>query len=121
MNLALRFQSGGQRMADPVWLLVMFDLPVKTAEQRKSANKYREMLYDRGFAQAQLSVYCKYLINSTGVRSALPMLRGMVPEGGAVRVLRLTDEQWAAMYRFYGPDAVAPEDRPEQLTLLADL
>ena len=36
------------RMADPVWLMVMFDLPVKTKNERKLANRYRHVLLDLG-------------------------------------------------------------------------
>ena len=104
-------------MADPVWLMVMFDLPVKTKEQRRGANRYRNMLYDQGFSQVQFSVYAKYLINASGVRSLLPRLRQAIPVNGEVRVLRLTDEQWSSTYRYFGDREVSPEERPSQLEL----
>ena len=104
-------------MADPVWLLLMFDLPVVTKEQRRRATKYRKMLLDLGFSQTQLSVYSKYLLNGAGVRGLLPWVRDSIPPNGAVRMIRLTDEQWASMYRFHGPNSLPPEDRPEQLGL----
>lgn len=104
-------------MADPVWLLVMFDLPVVTREQRSEANKYRKALYDSGFEQIQFSVYAKYLVNASGVRSLLPVLRGRIPANGEVRVIRLTDEQWAGMYRYYGQVELRPERVPTQLAL----
>jgi CRISPR-associated protein Cas2 len=104
-------------MADPVWVLVMFDLPVVTKDQRREAGRYRNMLYDLGFAQIQLSVYTKYVVNASGVRTLLAPIKYGVPAGGAVRMLRLTDEQWAATYRFWGPQEVAVEDRPRQLVL----
>ncbi len=107
-------------MADPVWLLVMFDLPVKTKEQRRLSNSYRKLLLDLGFNQVQLSVYSKYLVNASGVRSILPWVKTNVPARGEVRMLRLTDEQWAATYRFYGPTQVDVEGKPEQLGLFSD-
>jgi len=107
-------------MGDPVWVLVMFDLPVKSRGQRKAANDYREMLYEAGFSQVQFSVYAKYLINATGMRSLLPALRGHVPPEGEVRILRLTDEQWAGMYRYYGRGEVPPESTPQQMVLITD-
>jgi len=107
-------------MADPMWLLVMFDLPVVSKEQRGAANAYRNLLYDRGFSQVQFSVYAKYLVNATGVRALLPELRFSIPAEGEVRILRLTDEQWAGMYRFFGPAEVPVEDRPTQLVIFSD-
>ena len=107
-------------MADPVWVLLMFDLPVKTREQRRRASKYRHMLLETGFSMVQLSVYSKYLINATGLRSILPQIKSEIPKNGAVRVMRLTDEQWAATYRYYGPIETSNELVPDQLALFAD-
>lgn len=108
-------------MADPVWLLLMFDLPVLTKTQRREATRYRKMLLDLGFSQVQLSVYSKYLLNASGVRGLLPWLKGNVPPEGEVRVLRLTDEQWAATYRYYGPTQIPVEGKPEQLGLFMEV
>ena len=34
---------------DPVWCVVMFDLPVATKKQRKEATRFRHLLLDEGF------------------------------------------------------------------------
>lgn len=104
-------------MADQMWTLVMFDLPVKTKRQRRSATQYRNMLLDLGFSQVQLSVYSKYLTNATGFRAIVPHLRS-VPPAGAVRVLRLTDEQWSSTIRYYGAEQLQNANHPEQLLLI---
>jgi CRISPR-associated protein Cas2 len=103
-------------MADPMWLLVMFDLPVKKKQQRLLATRYRQRLLDLGFSRVQYSVYCKYLVNGSGVRTLLPSLRDVPPEG-AVRVVRLTDEQWAHTYRYYGHRQIPNAYTPGQLTI----
>ncbi|KAB1656983.1 CRISPR-associated endonuclease Cas2 [Pseudoclavibacter sp. CFCC 11306] len=104
-------------MADPVWLLLMFDLPVVTKSQRREATQYRKMLLDFGFDQVQLSVYCKYVINASGLRSIVRPIKHQIPLEGQVRVLQLTDTQWASQYRFWGPASQDPEKRPEALEL----
>jgi CRISPR-associated protein Cas2 len=104
-------------MADPVWLLLMFDLPVLTKEHRRRATQYRKMILDLGFSQVQLSVYSKYLVNASGVRSLLSPIRDLVPPQGDVRMLKLTDEQWASTYRYFGAQQVPIEGKPEQLGL----
>jgi CRISPR-associated protein Cas2 len=101
--------------------MVMFDLPVKTKPQRKGASKYRKNLLDLGFSMVQFSVYAKYVINATGLRAMLPVIKAGIPPDGEVRVLRLTDEQWAATYRYYGLTEVSMEAKPEQLGLALDL
>ena len=107
-------------MADRMWVLVMFDLPTLTKAQRRAAGRYRNLLRDLGFGMTQLSVYSKYLVNATGLRAVLPELKSNVPADGEVRVLRLTDEQWAAMYRYYGPRELVAEPKPTQLVLFDD-
>lgn len=104
-------------MADPVWLLVMFDLPVITAEQRRSANRYRNLLLDRGFSRVQLSVYSRYMINATAAIPVIHGLKGSVPDEGYVRILQLSDQQWSKGWRLFGPRYVPPEAPPEQIAL----
>ena len=45
---------------DPVWCVVMFDLPVATKKQRKEATRFRHLLLDEGFWMLQYSVYVRY-------------------------------------------------------------
>lgn len=104
-------------MADPMWLLVMFDLPVKTKRQRHDANQYRHILLDQGFDMVQLSVYCKYYLSSNSVRKDITILKSNVPAGGSVRVMKVTDQQWASTLRFAGPKEVEVEAPPEQLMI----
>ena len=61
-------------MADPVWLLVMFDVPTRTKAQTSAANELRNTLKDRGFSRVQLSVYAKFLSNAT---AALPIQKAV--------------------------------------------
>ena len=79
------------------------------------------MLLDLGFNQVQFSVYAKYLINTTGLRSILPPVRDTVPPQGAVRMLKLTDEQWSTTYRFQGSRQIKVEGKPTQLGLFESL
>lgn len=95
----------------------MFDLPVLTKEHRRRATQYRKLILDLGFSQVQLSVYSKYLVNASGVRSLLPPIRDLVPPQGDVRMLKLTDEQWASTYRYFGANQIPVESKPEQLGL----
>ena len=104
-------------MADAVWLMVMFDLPVKSKEQRRGATRYRSMLLDLGFSQIQFSVYAKYLVNATGARTIVTRLKTGIPNNGDVRALKITDEQWAGTYRWFGSVEVEMETKPAQLVL----
>lgn len=107
-------------MADKMWVMVMFDLPTLTKRQRREANRYRNLLRDLGFGMTQLSVYSRYLVNATGLLPILPELKANVPPNGEVRVIKLTDDQWAGMYRYYGPSNIKVEPPPTQLALFDD-
>lgn len=104
-------------MADPVWLMVMFDLPVKTKDQRRQATDYRNMLFDKGFTRVQYSVYSKYLINGTAAIPLIGHLKATVPPAGYVRIIQLTDKQWAGGWHLFGSEFVAQEEPPDDLLL----
>lgn len=48
-------------------VLVFFDLPVITAENRRAYVKFRKFLLKNGFLMLQESVYCKLALNGTAV------------------------------------------------------
>jgi CRISPR-associated protein Cas2 len=100
-----------------VWLLVMFDLPVVTIEQRRSATAYRHLLLDRGFSRVQLSVYSRYMINATATIPVIGGLKASVPAEGYVRILQLSDHQWARGWHLFGSKYVEPEAAPDQIVL----
>ena len=104
-------------MADPVWLLVMFDLPTTTKDQRRVASDYRNALLDKGFSRTQWSVYHRYFINGTAAIPTINFLKFYVPPTGYVRIMQLTDRQWAGGWRLYGSEYVAPESPPDDLLL----
>ncbi|WP_136089073.1 CRISPR-associated endonuclease Cas2 [Auritidibacter ignavus] len=105
-------------MADPVWLMVMFDLPVKTSEQRNAANAFRNQLLDLGFSKVQLSVYAMYFLNASQSERVLKKVQSSICAGGAVRVLRFSDATWSSQKRFEGPGFEKdPEEKPSQLLL----
>lgn len=98
-------------------MLVMFDLPTLTKQQRTLANAYRNMLKDRGFDRIQLSVYAKYFLNRTSCTTDIKILSANIQPGGNVRILQVADTQWSNTLYFHGPEPKAVEAPPEQLTL----
>ena len=66
-------------------VLVMFDLPVVSAHDRKEYAKFRKYLLKNGFLMLQESVYCKLVLNSTMADSLVENLRKNKPENGLVQ------------------------------------
>jgi CRISPR-associated protein Cas2 len=102
---------------EPVWAITAFDLPTGTAEERRDANRYRNHLIRLGFARVQLSVYAKYVINGAGFAWLGNQVGAAVPPDGMVRVIPVSDHEWARTLCFEGAIRRPPEDPPEQLTI----
>lgn len=102
---------------DPMWCLVMFDLPVLTKRQRREATRFRHFLLDEGFWMAQYSVYVRYSPTVSGEPRRIRAIKTALPDGGEVRVLYVTDRECSTMLCFRDEAPVAPDPAPQQLTI----
>ena len=78
-------------------MLVFFDLPVETAEDKRSYNRFRKLLIKNGFLMLQESVYCKLLMNTTAETAVAELLRKNRPAKGIVQMLTITEKQFSKM------------------------
>ena len=78
-------------------VLVFFDLPVITEENRRAYRKFRKFLLKNGFLMLQESVYCKLALNSTAVRTIVDNVHKNKPEEGLIQLLTVTEKQYAKM------------------------
>ena len=78
-------------------ILVMFDLPVTTAAERRAYTLFRKYLLKNGFLMLQESVYCKIAQNPVAADSVIDALRKNKPPTGLVQLLRVTEKQYAKM------------------------
>lgn len=102
---------------DAMWCLVMFDLPVQSARQRKEATKFRKLLVDAGYVMVQFSVYGKYSPTVHSNMTIERFLRDNLPSDGEVRIIHLTDHQWATATRFISRKPSDQETAFEQYQL----
>lgn len=100
-----------------MWCLVMFDLPVKTREQRREAMRFRNLLLDMGYSMVQFSVYARYTPTQSGNRSTVKMVKENLPLGGCVRILHVSDHQWSSALRFTNRHRETTEETPDVLQL----
>jgi len=101
------------------WLMVAFDLPVKTKDERKRATDFRKFLLDDGFQMIQFSVYARPCVTFARQETHLRRIRLVVPAEGSIRVIYITKAQWERAFIIYGKPAseVPPEEMPEQVML----
>lgn len=100
-----------------MWLLVMFDLPVKTKTQRREYTRFRNLLLANGCLQLQFSVYARFCVSRENADTYARLIQPAVPAGGFVRVLMVTDKQFGEMVSLYGDLELEVEQEPEQLLL----
>ena len=98
------------------WLLVFFDLPVGSKQERKAATNFREDLLKEGYMMIQFSVYARPCVSQEKVRTQLRRLLPKIPCSGQVRALTITDAQWARMKFVQSDEHIEPENLPTQLT-----
>ncbi|MFD0892396.1 CRISPR-associated endonuclease Cas2 [Luteolibacter ambystomatis] len=101
------------------WLMVAFDLPVKTKAERKRATDFRKFLLDDGFQMIQFSVYARPCVTFARQETHLRRIRLAVPEEGSIRAIYITKAQWERAYIIHGKPAkeAPPEEIPEQIQL----
>lgn len=68
------------------------------------ATRFRNDLIGQGFLMIQFSVYARPCVNFEQLSKHLCVIRKMVPEAGNVRLLYITDEQWAKSVTVIGPN-----------------
>ena len=100
-----------------MWVLVMFDLPVDTPEQRKAATDFRNDLLDLGFERCQYSVYLRFVEGREQATTTTRRVELVLPRGGKVYVLYFTDKQYAGIIRFDNRRRLKPPKNPEQYEL----
>jgi CRISPR-associated protein Cas2 len=105
--------SGYQAM----WLLAMFDLPVKTKRDRKEYARFRGLLLSEGFSQLQYSVYARFCASEEIAQTHRRRVRQRLPPRGQVRLIAVTDHQFSKMQVFFGEKQVDVESKPSQLML----
>ena len=92
-----------------MWLLVTFDCPVLTKQQRRDATQFRNMLLQNNFTMLQYSCYLKHLPTFAAAEARMNSLRSSIPEEGHVTFLFLTDKQYGMTRDYYGIHVQQPE------------
>jgi CRISPR-associated protein Cas2 len=99
-----------------MWILVMFDLPVKTPVARQSYAEFRRMLKRDGFSMLQYSVYGRHCPSDENAQVHMAQVEAHLPLEGRVRILSVTEKQFERMRCFWGKMRKPPEEPTQQLS-----
>lgn len=100
-----------------MWMTVMFDLPVVEKAEQKAATQFRNALLDMGFEMAQFSVYMRFCTSQAQVDTYAKRVEAMLPDGGKVNILTMTDKQYERIVTFRGRVQQDTEKSPDQFDL----
>lgn len=99
-----------------MWTIVMFDLPTLEEDDKRSYREFRAALLAMGFTMFQYSVYGRCSPSEEKADALGAQLQRIIPFYGQVRILKITDRQFAKMLIFEGKMRREPENAPQQLT-----
>lgn len=83
-------------------MLLMFDMPTETVDERKAYRKFRKFLINEGFIMHQFSVYSKLLLNNSASNAMLDRLKANNPKKGNITLLTVTEKQFSRMIYLNG-------------------
>lgn len=99
-------------------VLVMFDMPTRTKEDRKACTKFRTNLIKEGYMMLQYSVYMRICKGVASANSQLDRLNFILPPKGHIRALILTEKQFDNMRLLIGKKSECEKaNKPIQLSL----
>lgn len=117
-----RWRSRGKQGRDPVcskyrmaWVLVFFDLPVGTPDERRDAANFRKDLVKDGYFMVQFSVYARPCGSADRVDTQVRRLKSKIPAHGEVRGLIVSDVQWGRMIVMRSQQRKESEKMPDQM------
>lgn len=83
-------------------LIVIFDMPVKTDDEKREYRKFRDYIMDDGFVMLQYSVYTRFSPNESDSQKHIDRVLKKSPKYGNVRILKVTENQFASMIMVVG-------------------
>ena len=83
-------------------MLVFFDLPTLTNEDKRNYRQFRKLLIKNGFIMLQESVYCKMMTSPSVENSIKTLIHKNKPPQGVVQTLTVTEKQYASMELLVG-------------------
>ena len=78
-------------------VMVLFDLPTATSENRRNYRKFRKNLIINGFFMLQESVYCRMVINEAMAKSVIARIESFKPPSGMICAMIVTEKQFAGI------------------------
>ena len=100
-----------------MWVLVMFDLPTETKQDKKRYAQFRKKIMADGFQMFQFSMYIRHCPSKENAEVHILRVKRILPPNGHVGILTITDKQFSMMEIFRGRTTEKTELPIQQLQL----
>ncbi|MFZ1322635.1 MAG: CRISPR-associated endonuclease Cas2 [Ignavibacteria bacterium] len=97
-----------------MWILVLFDLPTETKNDRKNYTKFRKAIMKDGFSMFQFSIYTRHCMSRENTNVHVKRVKSVLPPKGHIGILRITDKQFGEIEIFYGKKKETKNIKPSQ-------
>ena len=101
-------------------MILMFDMPTDTAEERKAYRKFRKFLLNEVFIMHQFSIYSKLLLNNTANKAMVDRLQENNPKKGNITLLTVTEKQFSRMIYLHGDKDTSVANSDERVVFLGE-
>lgn len=101
-------------------MILMFDMPTETVEERKAYRKFRKFLLSEGFIMHQFSIYSKLLLNNSANKAMIDRLQVNNPKKGNITLLTVTEKQFARMIYLNGERDMSVANSDKRLVFLGE-
>ena len=100
-----------------MWVLVMFDLPTETKQDKKQYAQFRKKIMADGFQMFQFSMYVRHCPSKENAEVHVQRVKRLLPPKGHIGILTITDKQFGMMEIFRGREAETTLQPVQQLQL----
>ncbi|AND79537.1 CRISPR-associated endonuclease Cas2 [Streptococcus pantholopis] len=101
-------------------MILMFDMPTETVEERRAYRKFRKFLLSEGFIMHQFSIYSKLLLNNSANKAMIDRLQENNPKKGNITLLTVTEKQFARMIYLHGDRDTSIANTDSRLIFLGE-
>ena len=95
-------------------MILMFDMPIDTVEERKAYRKFRKFLIDEGFIMHQ------FLLNNSANNAMIERLKTHNPKKGNITLLTVTEKQFSRMIYLNGERNTSVANSDARLVFLGE-
>lgn len=95
-------------------LLIFFDLPITTLENKRNYRRFHNELIKHGFIMLQESVYCRLCINEAALHLLENQVESFKPPEGNIMAMHVTEKQFTEIKLISGnmeTDVIHSTDR----------